>query len=346
MKSKLSSLVSFNVVLVATLALPLQLAAQHIASGTNGQITFTQGVLDFNGGAGANIFTANPDGSNVQQVPLPEGIALELFSGSVWSPDGSKLLISHTLRPDDTGQCCFFQPATLSPDGSDFNQLVPPNPPGSSSVGIDCSAWSLDQTRILCGFPGGIFSLRASDGSDPVRLTTSPPGTIGDEPTDISPDGKRFVFLRYRQMNFPEPTQQVAIFVENMDGTRLRQLTPYGVVHAHEFTSAQWSPDGTRIISQTTGGPSQTTGGRLFTVHPDGRGLTPIPLQTGTGQYFAFGPHWSPDGTRIIFCMFINGGEGIYTANPDGSDVRQVTFTTDFTNFYIGPDWGTHPLTP
>jgi hypothetical protein len=98
--------------------------------------------------------------------------------------------------------------------------------------------------------------------------------------------------------------------------------------------SAQWSPDGTRIISETTAG-------LLFTVHPDGRGLQIIHLQV-SGLYFAFQAHWSRDGTRIIFGMFTNGGEGIYTANPDGSNVVQVTNAP--TGFDTAPDWGTHPL--
>ena len=46
--------------------------------------------------------------------------------------------------------------------------------------------------------------------------------------------------------------------------------------------------------------------------------------------------------------MFIYGGEGIYTANPDGSNVKQVTFTTNlgpnFANLFNGPNWGTHPI--
>jgi hypothetical protein len=39
--------------------------------------------------------------------------------------------------------------------------------------------------------------------------------------------------------------------------------------------------------------------------------------------------------------MFLNGQEDLYTANADGSNVRQITDTPDFE---IGPDWGTHPL--
>ena len=343
----ITSKIAITATFIATLAVSRQVRAQNIASGLNGRITFTQGVLDFNGGAPANVFTADSDGTNVQQVPLPDGIGLEVFIGAVWSPDGTKLLLSHTLRPDNTGQCCFFQPATVGPDGSGFNQLTPTTPQGGPSAnGIDCEVWSPDQTRILCNFNdpatqnAGIFTIRVSDGGDPVRLTTNSYAAAGgqDQPTDISPDGKRFAFLRYRHVNLShnDSAQQVAIFVANVDGTGVHQVTPYGLVRAHEFTAAQWSPDGATIISQTHEG-------RLFTIRPDGTGLTPIHLQIGTGNYQAFEPHWSPDGTRVLFCMFINGGEGIYTANPDGTDVVQLTFTTDFNNFYNAPNWGPRP---
>jgi Tol biopolymer transport system component len=77
-------------------------------------------------------------------------------------------------------------------------------------------------------------------------------------------------------------------------------------------------------------------------VRPDGAGLSQIRLQVGTANYFAFHPHWAPDGTRIIFSMFINGTEGLYTANPDGSNVVRVTDAP--TGFDDAPDWGTHPL--
>jgi len=279
-------------------------------------------------------------------VPLPDGIGVEFFSVPVWSPDGSKLLISHTVRLDSTGQCCLFQPATVKPDGSEFNQLMPPTPPGGPSAnGIDCWVWSLDQTRILCAFNDsssgntGVFSIRASDGGDPVRLTTNPYSST-DLPTDISPDGTRFVFVRYKPgaspQHNPDRTQQVALFVENLDGTGLRQITPFGLAQPHDFASANWSPDGQEILSALSNG-------RLFTVRPDGSGIAPIVLQIGAVRYFAFQPHWSPDGKRIIFGAFTNSGEGIFTANPDASDVKQVTFTTNPQAQFAGPNWGSHP---
>jgi Tol biopolymer transport system component len=136
--------------------------------------------------------------------------------------------------------------------------------------------------------------------------------------------------------NEETPHQQVALFVENTDGTGLRQITPYGLAEPHEIAAAHWSPDGREIISETTHG-------RLFTVRPDGAGLSRIHLRVGTERYFAFEPDWSPDGSRIVFAMSKDGQEDLYTARADGSDVVQITDTPDFGN---GPDWGRSPGTP
>jgi TolB protein len=334
--------------LFAALALPVPLPAQR----TNGLIAFTQLINGTDGPA--NVFIANPDGSHKQLVPLPATNPAETFGVPVWSPDGSTLLISHTVRVVPCGNNCFFQPATVDPSGTNFNQLVPPNPPGASSDGMDCQAWLPGATRILCGFSAnpdaGVFSINASNGEDVgPRLTTNPDSAIGgmDFPTDMSPDGTRFVFLRENPARGPSstplPDQQVALFVENIDGTGVRQITPFFL---SERPSAKWSPDGLKIITNMSNGAGGTANG-LFIVDPNGGGVARIKLQVGTQQYSAFQAAWSPDGTRIIFCMFANGGEGIYTANPDGSNVKQVTFTTvgqNLTNMFNGPNWGIHPL--
>ncbi|HEX9124539.1 MAG TPA: hypothetical protein VF984_14460 [Actinomycetota bacterium] len=237
-----------------------------------------------------------------------------------------------------------FRPGIVDPDGSNFTLLLPPDVPDGQGIG--CNAWTPDAARLLCGLDNeggnllpGVVSIRSSDGGDLVRLTTNPYGAH-DVPTDVSPDGTQFVFLRFRpgpqKGQRPFAAEQVALFVENIDGTGLRQITPYGVAAAHEQASAQWSPDGQEIISETREGI-------LFVVHPDGSGLKLIPLQVGSHNqpYFAFEPDFSPDGTHIVFCMFLNGQEDLYTAKADGSDVVQITDTPDFEN---GPDWGTHPL--
>jgi Tol biopolymer transport system component len=329
LRSRRVPLVALLAVVVATLA---ALPAGATVAGTNGQIAFARQLPT----GGADVFIANPDGEHPQQVPLV--YPAEDWGIPRWSPDGSQLLISNVLRFDASGNLLPFRPATVSLDGSTFNLLEPPNAPFDMAC---FGGWYPNGTRLLCGYgegPPGVFSIRAADGGDPQRLTTYPFGpncNSCDEATDVAPDGSRFVFLRFRRENAANFRQeQVALFVENLDGTGLRQLTPYGLAQPHEFASARWSPDGQDIISETTQG-------RLFVVHPDGSGLSMIRLQTGTTRYFAFEPSWSPDGTQIVFSMFINGQEDIYTANADGSNVNQVTDTPDFEN---GPDWGTHPL--
>src|SRR6266496_5342431 len=98
-------------------------------AGTNGQIAFARQIPT----GGANVFIANPDGSAAQQVPLV--YPAEDFGVPVWSPDGSRLLISHTFRLDGNGECCLpFRPAIVNPDGSGFTLLTMAYAP----VDMDC----------------------------------------------------------------------------------------------------------------------------------------------------------------------------------------------------------------
>jgi Tol biopolymer transport system component len=201
-------------------------------------------------------------------------------------------------------------------------------------VDMYCSAWSGDGTRIFCGFGGsdpGIFSLRASDGGDVRRLTSSPFGEAGgDVPADISPDGSTLLFIRKRPGPAPEPQpyrpELFSLNTIKVDGSSLRQVVPYGTVQGHEIQGAHWSPDGTALISSNPQG-------RLFTVSPKGGAITFIKTKV---DGFAFEPNWSPDGKRIIFGVFGPAQEDLFTADPDGSHVQQVFDTPDFEN---GPDW-------
>jgi Tol biopolymer transport system component len=318
-------IVFVTAVALVSLGLVVAPAAAKVP-GSDGQIVFSRQT----GTGGADVFIANPDGTNPHQVPLV--YPAEDFGVPIWSPDGTKLLISHLLRFDSAGELLPFRPATVSPDGSDTRLLEPPGAP----FDMGCHAWSPDSTRLLCGFgvdPPGIFSIRASDGGDPVRLSTNPFGAQ-DQAGDFAPDGSRFVFVRYKPGASPQPrpsvTEQAALFVENADGTGLHQLTPYGLTQAHDLASARWSPDGQEIIFATARG-------QLLLAHPDGSALSPIQLDTGSSRYFAAAPGWSPDGTRIVFSLFIGGQEDIFTAGRDGTGLVQVTNTPDFEPF---ADWG------
>jgi Tol biopolymer transport system component len=228
---------------------------------------------------------------------------------------------------------------------------------------MDCTVWSNHGRRILCAFGGahpGVFSVRATDGGDPRRLTKNPFGTADQEasdlPTGISPDGKRFLFIRFHPGNGAnrELNKRTALFIERLDGSGLRQVTPYGLTAAHEDVWAAWAPNGHEILSVVSGrarhpgpitcidtlGACLATHSKLFTIHPDGSGYHPIRLRlpTSIGRYRVLEPSWSTDGRRIIFCLWPSkGNEDIYTANANGSHVLRLTHTPAFE---YAPRWG------
>jgi TolB protein len=308
------------VVLCAGMAIPV-LPAQAKVSGPNGQIVFSR----FDPALGDMVtYTVNPDGSHQQQ----------LFPGASefprWSPDGSQ--VSLLARCSDGEEDCAVQ--IVDPDTGAVRELKSPDPGLETHCGF---GWSPDGRRLACENFGvtdpsrtGIYTIRSSDGRGLRRITSNPDGD--DIPGDFSPDGKRLVFFR---MDPSRPTKaNEALFVVNVDGTGVRRITPWGL---RRVDPGRWSPDGKTILF--------TSRGLLYVVHPDGTGLAKIPLAT-RGFRRASGPDWSPDGTKIVVSLFTKTSsgterEGIYTANADGSNVRQVTSSPTFDGF---PDWGPHPL--
>jgi Tol biopolymer transport system component len=295
--------------ILAVAALP----ASAQVPGPNGRIVFNRydpTVGDF------HAFIINADGSNEKQL-LP-GIA----DCPTWSPDGEKILV-----------CVFtaqglLRPATLNPDGSGFRLLDVQDP----SLNLGCGAWS-SRGRLACEswddvhpdrIPG-IFTVRASDGGDLMRVTANPYGGH-DRVGDYSPDGTRIVFGRENP-----GLQKIGIFVVNVDGSGLHQISAW----QPDFGTASWSPDGKWILTDNAQGS-------LYVVRPDGTGEHQIILHTGPGFSFAFEPGWSPDGKRIVFSLYRASvhQEDLFTAGADGTDLQQVTNTPDQEEF---ANWGTSP---
>jgi hypothetical protein len=84
-------------------------------------------------------------------------------------------------------------------------------------------------------------------------------------------------------------------------------------------------------------------------IHPDGTRITPVHLQASAANYFAFEPNWSQDGARIVLAMCVSGEEDIYTAKPDGSDLKNVTnvhASCSGVGFENGPDWAIQNARP
>jgi Tol biopolymer transport system component len=272
-------------------------------------------------GGGARVTTMSPGGTDVARVDVPAD--LEDFNKSTWSHDGTRLLHSNVFVYDDDGEVVAFRPAISAPDGSGFRLLRM----RQRSSDMYCSAWSPDDSRILCTNDGGIISFRASDGRGARRLTTNPYGGQ-DLPIGYSPDGTQLAWVREGPGSTDE-LERAAIFVADADGTHARRLNRWGLLNAHEFAAANWSPDGSRFVAATRSGG-------LVTVDAVAGGATPVPVDLGSNS-FAVMPDYSPDGQRIVFAMFRDRPSDLYVVGVDGSGLRRLTRTPDRSE--LSPDW-------
>jgi Tol biopolymer transport system component len=249
------------------------------------------------------IYIARPDGSD-QHILVPGPNECPQIS-----PDGRRVALTF---------------GTVNIDGSDrrtFAQNV-------DGVTLGCSTWSPDGTRLaLEGFndadpsKSGIFLANASDGSSAFRLTTNGAGG-NDIPGDFSPDGRELSYLH----GFTQGMGQLWI-VDVANGTKRR------VVGTPVDSGATWSPDGEWLVA--------VAGDHFLFVRPNGthaHSLT-VPVRAA----WVGGAQFSPDGTRLLFNMALEGSDknDIYTMNIDGTDLLQVTNTPDMNEYFT--DWGIDP---
>jgi Tol biopolymer transport system component len=145
----------------------------------------------------------------------------------------------------------------------------------------------------------GLFVMpnRAELGESAFRqLTSNPYASLGgvDTAPDVSPDGRTVAFIRVKDPTFG--SAKSAVFTIRMDGTHVRQLTPYEL----DAFEPRWSPDGKWLVFSSHGDSfSSTVSADIYLMDKDGHRMRQVTHEQ-PGSH-SFGPAWAPDGDRIVY---------------------------------------------
>jgi Tol biopolymer transport system component len=128
---------------------------------------------------------------------------------------------------------------------------------------------------------------------------------------------------------------QAAVFVVGVDGSGLRQLTPYDLNAEYP----RWSPDG-RVLAFSSNVTFDQQ--QIWVVGADGNGLTQLTHEAPGNP--SFEPDWSPDGSQIVFAHFLPHGffTQLVVMDADGTNPHTIWQGADF-SYDMRPDWGGRP---
>jgi Tol biopolymer transport system component len=182
--------------------------------------------------------------------------------------------------------------------------------------------FSADGHRIYYeGFDGvsrdAIFSMDLN-GND-RQLVTDCQGQGVTDP-EVSPDGKMLSYTCFTD-------QGQALFDSNIDGSALRQLTPFSF---QVGVKSDWAPDSSRIMFISTSGEGTPDAQvNTATIRPDGTGLTWV-TNNPPGGTRSYGNSYSPDGQWIVLRVEEGGQYAIFKIRPDDTGLTQITPFSDF----------------
>src|SRR5262249_30104902 len=159
------------------------------------------------------------------------------------------------------------------------------------------------------------------DGSGIVQLTNDPSlSAVGMDAVVLSGSANRVVFLSRANPLGTNPSNRGQIFIVNVDGTGLKQLTS---ATTGGISGGSISDDGQRIGFSSSSNP---TGGNadgsteVFAIQADGTNLRQLTSSTGSPVFASQYPVLSGDGSTIAFEQVQTSGfTAIYLLNWDGT---------------------------
>jgi Tol biopolymer transport system component len=296
-------------------------------SGVNGQIAF--------GNGGFSLFVANADGSGERKIVKSGGRGVGVWNPD-WSPDGSSIAFDRrsssgrgqiwTVRSDGSGArrigpCCDDRTSPAwSPDGKTIAFV-------RSWGGVKNDYPKFSEIYVMSASGSGTRAVTHVTGSSPYSVAVGWFGGLA-----WAPDGKQLVFEVHNSA-LADPPDRSALFTIDLDGSGMRQITPWDLNGA----APDWSPAARLIVFRSVS-PTKSQHGNLYIVRPNGSGLRQITQYDGTK---AVGDgSFSPDGRWIIFSRFVSNDSypGLFVIGADGHGLKQIGGRTSASD----PDWGTH----
>jgi Tol biopolymer transport system component len=265
---------------------------------------------------GPDIFSMNPDGSDVRQLTNLEANNSAFFES--WSPDGRQLVFAEYPNDEGPGRAQLW---LMDADGTHQHLLLSEanygeNDPSFSPDG----AWVIFTRCESSPSANGcaIYKIR-TDGCGLTAVTNFSP-FAGDWDAIYSPDGMTIAFTSYGREGLFS-----AVWLMNPDGSDIRRLTP------PELSGGvpQWSPEGSRIAFRTHCCNPQNSD--IWVIDRDGNGLERLTGSRTSDQdipvaYVNEAPSWSPHGHAIVFDQFLfsTSALGIFIISADRSEMTQV----------------------
>ncbi len=297
-----------------------------VQKGTQGGLDLSslEGKIVFD--ASFNVYVINADGTGLKNLTpnLVSGYA------PVWSPDGK--LIAFTGSTGGLPQIF-----VMNADGSDQRQLTQDTTP----TGAGYPTWSPDGKKIIYisnpDTSASEYYIINNDGSQQQQITNN--SDWKGQPS-WSPNGDVIAISAILRKNINSRYSPESIYLMNISGTILRQLTG---LNNSQFTmdkTPRWSPDSNQIAFNSLQGSCLG----ISVMNADGTNkdciLRITPRSETTPLINHIDPSWSPRGDYIVFSSTLSGNYNLYVMKPDGSNITQLT---DLPGFNDSPDWTLAP---
>jgi hypothetical protein len=269
-------------------------------------------------------------------APSPSGSTVPATVAPTAPPALPGTVIAYTRMTDkprvdefgNTNPACRFSEEPTCPveriwivavDGSYSHELLPDGIQPQQLLG-----WSPDGNYLIYAEQGNRYVISV-DGGEPVGFDFGCLDSCFDADPAFSNDGAQLAFVRTTNTVEESIADIATLDLATGQVVELISTAPKG------GSFPNFSPDRRQIVFFRFGreaeGPFAEIKSAVFVVDAGGENLRRISPEDLDAEY----PRWSPDGSRILFTSpagFTPEGDptaDVYSMNPDGSDVRQLT---------------------